>query len=514
MRHESTIPYVPANPSLHCGISFEEAVAAHLRRAPWLALSLAFHAALLLLLAQFPWSAMRAQERDCVLIASLMDDAIDPFEPDPPAPEPDRVVEAVPQPLIDPFVSELPDEPDDESDAAADAEGPVADVAVDVRAMQGVIGVGGGYGKPGGRYAGRGSGGGGGSASQRAVDLGLDWLARHQEAGGHWSCAGFGERCASNRCDGGGDWSHDIGVTGLALLAFLGAGHYPNGRTPHARTVRDGLRYLVGCQQTETGCFGEVGRNDAFLYDHAIASVAVTEAYGLSHWPMLKEPASRAIRFIEAARNPRAAWRYHHPPQGDNDVSVTGWMVMALKSAQDFGLPVDPAAMNGARAYLESMTDPVSGRTGYQSRGGYSARAEGAAAQWPPEQSEAMTAVAMLCRVFLGEDPERSPMLLAGARRLRQRLPVFDPAAGAVDYYYWYYGSYAMFQMGGRDWDAWQERMLDAMIKPQRRDGDERGSWDPQFDPWGNRGGRIYATAMMTLCLEVYYRYTRVVSGR
>jgi len=68
--------------------------------------------------------------------------------------------------------------------------------------------------------------------------------------------------------------------------------------------------------------------------------------------------------------------------------------------------------------------------------------------------------------------------------------------------------------MGGQDWDVWQRKMLDAVVNTQRRDGDEAGSWDPQFDPWGHRGGRVYSTAIMTLCLEVYQRYDRLSSTR
>jgi hypothetical protein len=36
------------------------------------------------------------------------------------------------------------------------------------------------------------------------------------------------------------------------------------------------------------------------------------------------------------------------------------------------------------------------------------------------------------------------------------------------------------------------------------------GSWDPS-GPWGTAGGRVYSTALLTLCLEVTYRYERVL---
>jgi hypothetical protein len=81
------------------------------------------------------------------------------------------------------------------------------------------------------------------------------------------------------------------------------------------------------------------------------------------------------------------------------------------------------------------------------------------------------------------------------------------------DMYYWYYGSYAMFQMGGRHWKAWNKAMKTAVLDSQRQDGAHLGSWDP-VGPWGMKGGRVYSTASMVLCLEVYFRYGKVLGAR
>ena len=70
-----------------------------------------------------------------------------------------------------------------------------------------------------------------------------------------------------------------------------------------------------------------------------------------------------------------------------------------------------------------------------------------------------------------------------------------------------------MYQMGGNYWKAWNVAMKEAVIENQQREGDEKGSWDP-VGPWGYSGGRVYSTALMTLCIEVYYRYARVLGAR
>ncbi len=490
--------------------TFEEELHDAVKKAPWLFVSIAAHAILFLLLAQLEWSDRKPEAEVHTIIAVLDDHVRDPIE-NQPEDEPEKNIEETDVQMTDPIVSE-----DDftEVDPADENDEPLAEAPFEGRGLNDVLGVGGDVGgRSGGKHGGRRSGRGGPEASQHAVAWGLDWLKRHQDPRGFWSCAGFSNLCESNKCDGGGDNAHDVGVTGLALLAFLGSGNTADSGKYKA-VVRRGLRYLLGVQDGETGCFGEIGSHETFLYDHALATLAITEGYGLSKWPILKEPAQKGIDFIHATRNPYKAWRYAYPPDGNNDTSVTGWMVMCLKSAEDFGLKIDKAALDGAKLFLDEMTSDDSCRTGYISKGGWSAREPGMNERWPEQKTEAMTAVAMLCRIFLGEEPETSPALRGGADLLRKQLPRWDEEEGTIDFYYWYYGSYSMFQMGGADWNKWQAKMLDAVVERQREDGDEKGSWDPQFDPWGHRGGRVYSTAIMTLCLEVYYRYDRVLGSR
>ena len=111
------------------------------------------------------------------------------------------------------------------------------------------------------------------------------------------------------------------------------------------------------------------------------------------------------------------------------------------------------------------------------------------------------------------KDPKDSPMLKAGAELIMKRLPVWEPNTGKVDMYYWYYATLSMFQMGGSYWTAWNNKMKEAIVNSQRKDGNFAGSWD-NVDPWGEDGGRVYSTAVMTMCLEVYYRYRRVFGTR
>ena len=92
-------------------------------------------------------------------------------------------------------------------------------------------------------------------------------------------------------------------------------------------------------------------------------------------------------------------------------------------------------------------------------------------------------------------------------------LPEWDEEGLGNDMYYWYYGSYAMYQMGGKHWTRWNKAMKKAVFESQRQDGDFKGSWDPS-GPWGWSGGRVYSTALMALSLEVYFRYSPLLGAR
>ena len=92
-----------------------------------------------------------------------------------------------------------------------------------------------------------------------------------------------------------------------------------------------------------TGCFGQ--RNDhRFTYSHACATIAMCEAYASTRQSAWKQSAQQALDFIAACRNPSKAWRYGKKP-GDNDASMTGWMLWALHAGKEAGLSVDAQAI-------------------------------------------------------------------------------------------------------------------------------------------------------------------------
>ena len=54
-------------------------------------------------------------------------------------------------------------------------------------------------------------------------------------------------------------------------------------------------------------------------------------------------------------------------------------------------------------------------------------------------------------------------------------------------------------------WSTWWRALVETGLEMQRQDGSFAGSWDP-LDVRGRECGRIYATAVMLLALEVVWR--------
>ena len=515
--------------------TFEEQLRGALREAPWWVVSIALHVLVGARLLALDTSEAPPATPPLVT-ASFHDDMPDVELP--PDPDPVDTVEnnlETPTPLLSeedvPDVETVNDLPFDEPFGADEG---LSESQLTGPNKNPIIGIDGNAGSP---FPGRGGDkpGGGGTRRKRpaddAVDDALHWLAAHQSGStGGWEAAGFVNWCDrkpaadGQRSDGAGKTMYDVGVSGLALCAFLGAGYTNRGDHEFARTVSRGLKYLKDVQDPE-GCFGPRSTQQ-YIYNHATASLAMVEAYGMTGSTVFRAPAQRGLDFIALARNPYFAWRYGIKP-GDNDTSVTGGMMMALKSAKlvnayalDQGkaapLVVDDKAFDGIRTWLDKVTDPATGRVGYLTRGTGPARPQELIDAFPADKSESMTGVGMLARIFGGENVRGSDAIQKGAALCASRLPTWNESDGSIDMYYWYYATLAMFQVGGKHWDRWKTAMESAMVESQRKDTDFcqfKGSWDP-VGPWGPDGGRVYSTAIMAMCLQAYYRYDRVPGTR
>jgi hypothetical protein len=350
---------------------------------------------------------------------------------------------------------------------------------------------------------------GGTKDTEEAVERGLAFLARHQLSDGRWSLQCFADGLHGGSAEDNGTMQSDSAATGLALLAFLVAGytHEEELGNKYREVVQRGVAFLVR-HQKQNGDLYVGGSDYCWLYSHGIASIALCEAYGMTQDQDLKQPAQKAVDFIVAAQNKElGGWRYK--PGINSDTSVSGWQLMAMKSAEMAGLDVPQRSYDLVKKWLDGAQSP-SQPAQYIYR-------PGAAQEHQRSPSYAMTAESMLMRLYLGWNTKHE-LLGYGADYLLTRPPSFGDAQHYVrDTYYWYYGTQVMFHMGGERWNTWNEAMKKLLVESQATSGPLEGSWNPREplpDKWGTHAGRIYVTAMHLLMLEVYYRNLPLYSER
>jgi hypothetical protein len=460
------------------------------------------------------------------------------------------------------------------SDIPLGGTGAVGSVGVGSGGMAGVFGYrdGGGRKKATVRF-------GGSEATESSVEAALQWLKRHQEKEGYWDAPkwqemggffwGFGQPGAAQRP---AMERTNVAMTGMAMLAFLGAG-YTSKSGKYKEVVEAAEKWLLSvlddrANGTSTGNSGgnqKYGSFDECNYTQGMATLAIAEAFGMTRDPVLKKAAQAAVDTIVARQGKYEAWDYRDKTgkAGRNDTSVTGWNLMALKSAKMAGLTVDGNAFQGCMQWLDAATDPANGKCSYSGTIG------GAAAGRFPMQrgigSEAMWAAGMLMRQFMGA-PQNDPILLKAAETIDQNQPKWDvtvvpgrtiparvipartiPArtignvtipeqnipeqripeqvipetktSRSVNFYYWYYATLCMFQIGDQHWKTWNANMKSTLVDNQRKGGpldgtkqDVDGSWDPIGGGSVPFGGRVFSTALGALTLEVYYRYLPIYS--
>ncbi|GEM_PF-1488742 len=346
---------------------------------------------------------------------------------------------------------------------------------------------------------------GGGPQTEDAVRKALEWLQHHQGPDGRWDASGFDTCCrGGTKCTGPGNTDYNVGVSGLAMLAFLAHGETASKPGTYQDTVRRGLSWLKG-QQSADGCIGPKAP-EKHLYNHAIAAMALAEAVGMGEYGY-GDSAQKAVNYLLSCQNPAekgGGWRYRNynlPGEekgchGINDTSVTGWAVMALKSARMAELTVPDDAFTRADAWLDSVYEAQD----YKGVFGY-LRKDNGKLGLVHQEGYTTTSVGVLVKLLMG----RNKGVSEGAATLLERTPDWKNP----NLYYWYYATLALFQTGGESWVRWNKPMKEALCNHQERQGCQEGSWDPAQDTWGGEGGRVYTTAMGALCLEVYYRYAQ-----
>ncbi|MCX7424484.1 MAG: terpene cyclase/mutase family protein [Planctomycetia bacterium] len=327
---------------------------------------------------------------------------------------------------------------------------------------------------------------GGTETTESAVHLGLKWLVRNQQKTGQWSLTG--------PYDNGGSTENEEAATSLALLAFQGAGHTHQGEGEFNGNVRRGWAWLLKRQDADGSFYHDGGMNHRY-YTQGQCAIALCELYAMTKDDKLREPAQRAIRYLLDSQSPMGGWKYQ--PRVNSDVSVTGWVVMALQSARMAGIEIPPEHFQRVERFLDQIAQEDGSRYPYE---------------LGRMATPAMTAEALLCRQYLGWARD-DPRLVRGVEWITSpgNLINYDTNRNV---YFWYYATQVAHHMEGEYWKRWNAVMRQAVPERQSKRGREAGSWPPAKDDlFDVSGGRLYVTCLSIYMLEVYYRHLPIYTG-
>lgn len=348
--------------------------------------------------------------------------------------------------------------------------------------------------------------------TRQAVESGLRYLKRTQNADGSWS-SNAGKKINETYAvfENGADVPH-VGITSLAILAYLAGGHLP-GRGPYGETLDRAVDFVL--DQVQPGGF--IASNKTRMYSHAFATLALAELYGVTRTQLVRQKLQEAVEFTVKCQNETGGWRYV-PFTKDSDMSVTVCQVVALRAARNAGIRVPRATINRALHYV--ITSANDGSDPRYPAGSFLYQPE---TQHFNRDSYALCAAGLttMFQAGLYDDASLEKYMEEAGIRKRRALKIrtfidymlkqYDRVATPEyrRHYFFFYGNYyaaqAMYQVGGHDpgiWAKWFRRVHDDLLATQIK--------RPNPDPTRSEGWWVsnvdstnaYATATALLILQ------------
>jgi len=329
----------------------------------------------------------------------------------------------------------------------------------------------------------------------------LSWLAGRQNENGSWTGK------VGYKLNNGYRFTREsghVGVTSLALMAFLAGGHLP-GRGEYGQVVERGLGWLLDAANAQGD--GYITAGGTRMYSHAFATLVLAEVYGMTHRDDVRNVLQRAVDFIVRAQNAEGGWRYEpHAPQ--SDMSIVVCQVLALRAARNIGIQVPKVTIDRAAQYVvdsaitdQDFTNSYRQRLFSDEIGAFVYQ-KGRSSR----SSFALTSAGVTALHGVGIYSDEA--IRQGLDYLRSNLDSFNERRGVRErghYFFWYghyYGVQAMYTAGTQNgveyWESYFSEVREVILDLQNNDG----SWPNSVGP-----GPEFGTAVALLVLEVPYRY-------
>jgi prenyltransferase beta subunit len=291
---------------------------------------------------------------------------------------------------------------------------------------------------------------------EAAIDDALKYLARSQQRDGRFTAGSYPEA-----------------NTAVALMAFMVKGHMP-GKEPYGEQLNKGIDYLLLRAKEGGGFIG------ASMYEHGLATLALSESWGMCDRPEMRQTVKRCVDVILRAQDPNGGWRYQPQPCGA-DISVTVMQIVALAAAKEAGILVPDKSIERALVYVRQC-QTQSGGFAYQPGGG---------------PGFARTSAGLMSLIMTGErNTEAGKKQIARGLTYLKGLP--ETKFKEVEWFYYghYYAIQAMYQAGENYYQEWYPSIRDGLMAKRRKDG----SWDGDQGP-------VFSTSLSVLVLGVPYRF-------
>ncbi|NQT85408.1 hypothetical protein HQ560_01505 [bacterium] len=327
-------------------------------------------------------------------------------------------------------------------------------------------------------------------AIKAAIQRGLTYLAKTQGDDGAWRRQSIAH-----------------GITGLALMGFVAedllefantvqkaAGFFKKSAIPPGSYPKSAH------QEASLGGSLVGARSGHFIYEQAIAVLAMSEYLHRHEDAATRKKVADGIQLLLRSQNtalkPRilggpippkhdqfGGWKYL-PKQTRGDLSVSGWCLIALAAAETAGFKTSPSLRKDYLVFCRRCYNEKLKRYAYEPGG-------------MGLTTDTLNAVGTLTTLLCQEPAD--PLVAQGIKGLRRSLPHWQAEGerGSYPFYYWYYGSRAMYVAGGDYWKEWQAVVCPMLLKFQNDDG----SWDVAASE--KKIGKDYGTAVAVLILQL-----------
>ena len=292
-----------------------------------------------------------------------------------------------------------------------------------------------------------------------ACDRGLSYLAATQdkETGGWRQDVGYKY---NERYDVVVEDRPHVGVTSLALMAFLSGGHIP-GRGRFGDVVARGTDYVLSCVDQDTGY---ISANETRMYSHAFACLFLAEIYGMTHRADVQAKLQQAIDLTVKSQNRPAPRRGRpHAPKSTIDRAYDDIDRSAIKTGRYRGAFKYQIDQGGAR------------------------------------HSFALTSAGLASLFNSGFYDD--PMVAPAIDWLKKNMRIFGSQERYRTYFYWYghyYCAQVMFIASDQDRSLWDEFYWPSISRELLDHQQSDGSWPNSPGP-----GEGFGTAVAAIILQV-----------